>query len=98
MRGRCGSLQGQYFIFGCPVPVKVRTNIRATNEQTYRETHREAPYNGGESPLAGAFVAKTHLWTWLVCEEVPHSQETKPFEFLAGRVILSRVLSRVYFQ
>ena len=86
------------------MPVKVRTSEQ-TYRETYRDTYREAPYNGGESPLAGAFVAETHLWTWLICGEVSHSQETKPFElrvfffgFLAGRVIFPGFLSRVYFQ
>ena len=55
-----------------------------TNTQTYRET-----YLGGGVASCRYFRREHTSLDVPVYGEVPHSQETKLFGFLAGRVILS---------
>ena len=49
----------------------------------------------GWSPLAGTFVVKTRLWTCRYVERFHIHRKRNLFGFLAGRVILSCLLSRI---
>jgi len=77
--GICTGLSGLMIHFWVPALCPSESGLM--NKHIVRHiVSKKLLYLWGESPLAGAFVAKTHLWTWLVCGGTsPHSQETNFF-------------------